>query len=195
MKPKIKTVKTTLVGKIVPSNREDNGKTGRHIEEELKKDGHTVDTTGPVDLVDYGVEVKSRLVSSKSSFTIANMTLDDIEKTDYKNSIIYQKIQSVLLVLHDNITVQKAITYDLSDSYIQSFIEKAYNDSKEFVVKGETPPAKGYGYFEKNKKDNSFRFRIPHKEVIKLRAMSGNGEHFHKHFKSDDNEHDNQAGC
>jgi len=197
MKPRVKKVKTKLVGKSVPNNKDDNGTTGRFIEDELEKEGHIINRSesGP-DLIDYEVEVKSRLIGSKSPWTIGSMTRNHIENTPYEQSLIFEKIQTVLIVAHNNDEVRQADTYPLRDPYIQSRIKEAYEKSRAAIIKGEDGYIRDskYGYFEKIKgRKNQYKFRIPNNIMKNFRMTSATLPGFNKFFKRKDN--DNQAGC
>lgn len=181
--PRVKKVKNTLVGKTVPNNLYDNGATGRFIENELRKDGHHVDTTAIVDLPEYNVEVKSRLDTTKSSVTICSMTFDAIKKTSYKKSKVYQKTQRILVVNHNNSNVTKTSTYDFTDPYIQEKIRNSYNYSRSQLVKTGKISTKGYGYFDPIKNSNSYKFRISNKGFAGLKTMSNNSQTFNKLFE------------
>ena len=182
-KVKVTKIKTNIVDEHVPDMTVDNGEAGRHIETLLAKEGFRVDTAGPVDLIDYNTEVKSRLETSKASFTIGSMNVEDIKNTDYKNSPIYQKIQTVLIVTHDNKTVKKTETYDLTDPYIQDKIKEAYDYSKQQLINKEKISTKGYGYFEQIHDTDSYKFRISNSAIKKLFTMSGNSKPFNRLFE------------
>ena len=192
MKPRVKKVKTKLVGKSVPHNKDDNGTTGRFIEDELEKEGHIIDRSESVpDLIDYEVEVKSRLIGSKSPWTIGSMNRATIENTPYEESLVYKKIQNVLIVDHNNEEVRQADTYPLYDTFIQDKIKEAYEKSRKIIIQGGDGYVRDskYGYFEKIKgRKNQFKFRIPDNIMKDFKMASAVTPKFNEFFKRKNND-------
>jgi hypothetical protein len=163
VKVKIKTLKTSLVGKTLTGIT--GSERGHEVENIMIRDGFPVDaySKGP-DIQAIGVEIKHRDIDSSSPHTVGSMTIDYIMATDYKNTYIAQKLQQQLRVKVKDNVVQSADVYDFSSSTIQDLIEQSYEAGRQLIINGARNNyiAGGkFGYFEqKSGSINSYSFRL-----------------------------------
>lgn len=201
-KPRLAKINTTgLIGHLLPLRTKENSAiVGNYIDNlvRLWVGASTNNTTG-VDLEEYGIEVKSQDIHSPGSWTVGNMTFDALISTNYIDSSLYQKLQSLFLVKYDNDLCQitDATLCYLDSDEIQSIIEKGYETARreaiayqlnfkstvqnnlfvygdELLQFNNSQQFKGtLGYlFEYTNSGNSFKFRISHKEMKKITKLS-----------------------
>lgn len=187
---KTKSFKHTLVGVQIPCSRKDinTGKIGLAIEDMIESMGIKVNRGVGLDLIDYGVEVKSRCVDSETFITIATMQKDYIINTPYKDSIAYKKLQQVRIVDYrfDPINNVAIITadkvYDWSDPRLQHDFEKKYQRGRKDLTEGFKPS----GCWElKTGTKSSYIFKVYAKEWIKLKNRLDNLNNYDDIFEKD----------
>lgn len=175
MKVKIFKPAQKLIGQVVPTNH--HGHAGRYVEYLLETIGVKVNRGHGPDFIDYGLELKTRCVDATSAQTVADMSLEEILNTSYKDSHVFKKFQQQLRVyIKDNVIIS-ADVYDFSHSSVQELIEQAYEhaqsqlrqckDLDRTIYKGY------YGFFEKvdpNRK--TFSFRLSKSDMKKLESMA-----------------------
>jgi len=177
MKAKIKSLKTSLVGKTVPDSA--CGHAGRKVEDILIQDGFHLDRKGTIDIPGLNVEVKSRDVDATSAQTVGRMSLDEIIRTDYRSSDVFKKIQTQFRVkIRDNVVVSADIV-DFSWDYIQDKLEKSYEAARLKIINGDKANyIRGgrFGLFERSKKDAKlglpYQFRLSDGAMKKLEKMA-----------------------
>ena len=178
MKVKVFKPAQLLIGQTVPTNQ--NGHAGRYVENLIETMGVLVNRGHGPEFVDYGLELKTRDINAISAQTIADMSVDEIINTPYKNSHVFKKFQQQLRVyIKDNVIVS-ADVYDFSPLFIQDLIEKAYNHAQQQLrlcrSLDRTTCQGGYhGYFERvdpDRKTLSFRLSKSHMESLESMAKS-----------------------
>ena len=179
---KLKSVKTTLVGKKVPTRFD--GHAGRAIEHMLEADGFIINRRAVKDNPYF--EVKSRDLDATSAQTIGSMTLDSIKITAYKDSPIYEKTQQQLRVKTQHNVIVSTELYDFSGWNTQSVLEQAYELARQRIINGDCNNyiyGGKFGYFERTNKDtNLWEFRLNDGAFRKLEAMSKSN--FNKLFEA-----------
>ncbi len=174
-KIKTKTFKNTLVGIEIPCTKTDinTGKVGTTIEDLIEDTGIKVNRYDGIDLIDYGVEVKSRCSYANTFITVATMHRDYIINTPYKDSIVFKKLQQVRIVDYDfDEIAKKAIitddkVYDWSDAALQHFFEENYEKGRSALIKGRKPRRR---WELKTGTKNSFIFKIYATDWEKMKA-------------------------
>jgi hypothetical protein len=173
---KIKSLNTNLKGNIVSSNQ---AVAGRQIEGMLRENGFPIQNGPGPDLKindDTAVEVKSRDLNATSPHSIGGMTLDDIKKTNWEDSIPCSKCQQQLRVKHRDGVITEDIMYDLSGEHCQSKLKGAYETARQKIIAGDTRDyisGTEWGYFERtNKESNTWVFRISHNQMKKLEGLA-----------------------
>jgi homoserine dehydrogenase len=176
---RIKKLKITdhLIGVKLPTNID--GHAGRAIENILEGAGLKVNRGLGPDLIDYGIEVKTRKKSATSAQTITSMSVNDIIKTPYKDSNVYKKFQQQLRIkTDDNNYITEAELFDFDQTQIQELIETAYENGRMILTQnkniGYTPYTGYWGYFEQTKKDreNTYDFRVSNSDMESLERMA-----------------------
>jgi len=178
MKAKIKSLKTTLVGKTVPDSA--CGHAGRAVEDILIQDRFQLDRKGTVDIPGLDVEVKSRDVDATSAQTVGRMSLAEIKVTDYASSNVWKKIQTQFRVkIKDNVIVSAEIV-DFSWNIIQDKLEKSYEAARLKIINGDKANyIRGgrFGIFERSNKDAKlglpYQFRLADGAMKQLERMAG----------------------
>jgi len=179
---KIKLV-DQLIGKTLPTNQ--NGHAGRMVEHLLEDLGLTINRGHGCDLELLGVEVKTRDIDATSPQTIADMRPDEIIKTQYRDSHVYEKFQQQLRIYtKDNIIISADI-FDFSKPSIQELVEEAYNHAREQIRVNpdliRTEYTGFYGYFERTEHKTGLSFRLSSADMTTLENMSQST--FHQIFE------------
>jgi homoserine dehydrogenase len=178
-KAKVKKLKVSdhLIGIQLPTNTD--GHAGRAIEDILEAAGLKVNRGLGPDLIDYGIEVKTRKKSATSAQTITSMSVDTIIKTPYKDSNVYKKFQQQFRVkTDDNNVIIEAGLFDFDQPQIQELIEAAYEHGRKILSQnkniGYTPYTGFWGYFEQTKKDRDsvYDFRLSNSDMESLERMA-----------------------
>lgn len=184
-----------LLGKFVPNKA--NGAAGRKVEQYIKELGVPFNQGFGEDIVFCGWEVRTREIGSQSAITFASITLDNIIKTEYKNSNVYRKMKKILFISTQNNVIVKIDLHDLTPTHIQEKIEESYNRGKEQIIEFENndpllhllrkkEPGKrehylhqtsykkpNNGYFENsNERPNTYKFRMTENGYLDLVASS-----------------------
>jgi hypothetical protein len=174
MKAKVTKLKTNLVGMTVPDST--NGHAGRFVESEIIREGFDVDTKGTVDIPGLDIEVKTRDINAISAQTVGSMTPENIKKTPYRESSVYEKIQRQFRVYIRDNTIIDAKVVDFSWDIIQQKIEQSYELARQRIIDGldDNYISGGpYGYFERTVKgSSSYDFRLRDTAMKKLESMA-----------------------
>ena len=202
-KPRITKYAPTLVGREVPFRpRKNSAITGNYIDILVKNwAGVSTGATSGVDLIIFGVEVKSKDILGDSEWTIGSMTFNDIIGTPYRDSALYQKLQALFLVEYNNnfcrITIANLFYMDNDET--QTILEAGYEAARHEMISHQLrlknqlitigsqplhnykqyariPGTPGFG-FERCKSTNSFNFRITSvamKNLVKLAVANNN---------------------
>jgi hypothetical protein len=144
-KPKLTKFKKTLNNTIIPATQtHDHGAVGKTVEEILKKQGLPIDSAAVgADVEAFDLEVKTRKKGSSAPVSIGSTSVDKIDKTDYQNSPIKGKLQTIRWVeyrediFEDTSTsvVNDDFTLDFSDPKIQEELETRYNYGLDEISK------------------------------------------------------------
>lgn len=190
-----------LNGIQIPARtKENSGATGLFVDNLVRVvAGSSTHETSGVDLVQFGIEVKSQDISTSSNWTIGTMTFEDIINTEYVNSSIYTKLQALLLVRYHNdlrVIVDSTLHY-LDNDEVQTLIEAGYETARkeaialnmhfhqsqaqrlfvfgdqkiEFTGSQQFKGTPGY-CFEYNNTGTSFKFRISNREMKKITSIA-----------------------
>jgi len=188
MKTKVKKLKflNQLIGIKLPTNID--GHAGRAIENILENTGIKINRGLGPDMIDYGIEIKTRKKSATSAQTMAAMTDDHIINNSYRDSNLFKKFQQQLRIkTNDDNVIVEAELYDFDQPQIQELIEAAYEHGRAMIIQnkhiGYTPYVGYWGYFEQTKKDreNWYDFRISDPDMEKLERMAKST--FKDHFE------------
>lgn len=166
-----------LIGQVIPEERRHD--VGRYAEDFLEEHGVPINRKHGPDIVNLGVEIKTRNVDATSPQTVADMNVDDIINTDYEHSHVFKKFQQQLRIYHKDNIVVSADIYDFSPLYIQELIKNAYEHARHQLkldpTLDRTTSTGHYGYFERtdeNKKSMSFRLNKGDMAVLEQMANS-----------------------
>lgn len=171
---KLKSV-DQLIGTKLPTNQ--NGHAGRAAEDLLEQLGFSINRGHGPDIIQLGVEVKTRDVDATSPQTIADMHPDDIMTTPYRQSHVFEKFQQQLRIYTRDDIIISAEIYDFSMPAIQTLIEDAYEHARKQITANvllERTEYKGYyGYFERaSKKRKTLSFRLSKDDMASLEGMA-----------------------
>lgn len=175
-KPKVKTFKLAkhLIGVTVPTYKD--GHAGRYVEDLIESMGVKINRGEGCDILDYGLEVKTRDLDATSAQTVCKMHPNDIKSTAYKDSKVFKKFQQQLRVKTKENKIVSAEVYDFSPLQIQELIEEAYGIAQEKMLNGSYDDyisGTHWGYFERTTKDRpEYDFRIAAGAMEELEAMA-----------------------
>jgi hypothetical protein len=163
------------------------GNNGRHFEREFSK-AYYVNTGKGKDLPNEDIEIKSRKNGSSSYHSVGTMTIEDIIKTPYEQSIIYEKFQRQVRVHYDNTRriVTNSRVYDFTDPLIQDKVKEAYEKARQVFIdgyEGDWVRKSNWGLFERKRGYNSYTFRIPDKAMREFETISSNSRTFKNLFE------------
>lgn len=185
---KTKAFKHSLVGVTIHCTRRDinTGKVGHWIEDLIESFGIKINRYEGVDLIDYGVEVKSRCQTSTTFITVATMNRDYIINTPYKDSVACKKLQQVRIVdyVFDEVnglaTIVSDKVYDWSQPELQYVFEQKYERGRHDLAQG----FKASGWWElKTDTKNSFIFKIYDTQWEKLKNCCDTKNTFYDIFQ------------
>jgi hypothetical protein len=175
VKAKIKTLKTSLVGRTLTGVN--GSERGHEVERIMINDGFPVDVhaKGP-DIRSIGVEIKNRDIDSASPHTVGSMTIDYIIATCYPDTYIAEKLQQQLRVKVKDNVVQSADVYDFSSKTIQNLIKQSYEAGRQLIINGDRHSyisGGKFGYFEqKTGSVNSYSFRLSNYAMKAIERIS-----------------------
>lgn len=184
-KPRITKYAPTLVGQTIPYRTKENTSiTGNYIDQLVKTwAGVSTGLNTIVDLMIYGIEIKSKDIITNSDWSIGSMRLVDIINTPYEQSSVYQKLQALFLVEYNNdlCSITSANLYYLDNDDAQSLIKAGYEAARqELIAIGINTTRKAYerikgtpGFaFERMESGTSFNFRITGYAMQKLVSVA-----------------------
>lgn len=128
MKPKIVSINTgNLKDKIlIPGST-----AGYQVQEHLEDRGWELNHGEGPDLISSGIEVKTRKKSSKSAHTIGSMTIENIVKSSYPDTNIFNKFQKQFRVVYDDYgQILNEKLFDFTDPIIQEEMSKSWELNK-----------------------------------------------------------------
>lgn len=182
---KVTKFKNTLNDVVIPATQKhDDGFVGKTVEKILKKQGLPIDSTnvGP-DIEEFGIEVKTHRRGSNADVTIGSITVDEMAITNYSNSVIKDKLQTIRWVEHkldvfvdtNTSVVKEDLVLDFNDPVIQNELEYHYNASiNDIVANNHTFKVNTRAGWWEKKTENSWAFRVPYsywkKYVIRSRT-------------------------
>lgn len=196
-KTKVTKFKNTLNTTVIPATQEfDDGFVGKVIEGILRSQGLPIDSAnaGP-DIEEFGLEIKTHRKGSKADVSIGSMTVSDIATTNYHNSVIKEKLQTIRWVEHevDQFTnantsiVKEDLVLDFDDPVIQDEFEFHYNKTiNEITTNNDKYKInKRVGWWEK-KTENSWAFRVPISRWKKYVKRSRTRKAFNEMFSDEE---------
>jgi hypothetical protein len=197
-KAKVTKFKGSLKNTILPVKQtQDNGLVGKVLEDLLRSKGLGIDskTAGP-DVAEFDLEVKSRRKGSNAELSVGTISVDQIVKHDFQNSILKDKVKTVLYVVYDENSpfvdpncsvVDSDAVLDLTHERIQKEIEKHYNISRHEIVTNNDSYKIGsrVGWWEK-KKPTMWAFRIPFANWKRYVTYNQTNDSFNQMFSSAD---------
>lgn len=128
------------------------------------------------DFPQYGGELKTKNIRSRSANVVGTMNRTAIINTPYELSPIHDKIQRQLRLKVDNGVIISDDIFDFTPECIQDLIKEAYQTG-QVLLNTEDPPdyvyCTRYGYFEKRRgSKDSYMFRINVKPMTELENLS-----------------------
>lgn len=175
-------LKKTLIGTPIPNHIPvGDGAMGRYFEDLLEELGAKINRGHGPDLMEFGVELKSRFVEATSAQSICSMTLEDIKTTPYRLSSVYEKFKYQRRIKYNRAFVVDDAIYNFNQEHIQTLIEDAYEAARLKIINGDESNyirgnvyGKTWGYFEKviSSDTPSRDFRIPHSRMEDLEKMA-----------------------
>ena len=162
------------VGDKIPMTQY-NGNVGRWIEDRLEDLGYVINRGYGPDLLQMGVEIKSRLESSTSGHTMAAMHPDDIVDTEWEDSNIFAKSQIQYRVYYDDDSVVTcAEIFNFTDPGIQALLKNSYNKGRKLLANTDKNYNRGedcIAYFE-GQANGYYQFRVTPAGMKRIEKMS-----------------------
>jgi hypothetical protein len=151
--PNFKVIKLNIDLSDLELPDQDGGNIGRLIEDELERQGFTINRQKGVDIPGLGVEVKTRKMGSDSPHTVASMTVEDIKNTPYNKSPVKEKFTRQFRVTYDDVNhvIVEARIYNFDDEHTQKLMDTSYETARAKVIAGDDSTYIGgkYGHFQK----------------------------------------------
>lgn len=125
-----------LKGLHIPQRSATNtGYVGTFLDNYIKTQLNISNINSVVDLERYGIEVKSKDISTNTDWSIGSMTLEDILTTPYQVSSVYRKLQALLLIDTDDVfqIVKDIGLYYFDFDEVQILLEDSYNDVRSQI--------------------------------------------------------------
>jgi hypothetical protein len=175
---RVKLIKNNIaVGTTIPKFTQDH-EAGNWVDREMQNKGHIVDTSGVVDMPEYGIDNKSRKYGSKASWTIGSMTIEDIIATpDWEDTRFYKKCKNQNQVKYntDFMEVVDVSVLDMDIDLIQQNLKQDYIDLRQCVVEGNrSKEIKAcWAVFDGYNHSNSYRMRITNTAMQMIKNISG----------------------
>jgi hypothetical protein len=169
-------IRKNLLGVELETNI--NGNAGRDFENKLENLGYYVNRSFGIDLPMLGWEVKTRKESAISAQTITSMHPDDIVKTPYMMSPVYEKFKKQLRVYtNDGDIIIKIDVFDFDKDIIQTPVKASYENARKILISNRNInyiPYKGLSvYFEKTRHDRpELDIRLSTSTMQKFESMS-----------------------
>ena len=165
-----------LIGIKLPTNLD--GHAGREVERILEDMGVPINRGAGPDILQFGLEIKTRKLSATSAQTVTAMHPEDIISTAYFDSPVYKKIQQQLRIYtNDDNVIVRAEVFNFDQPQIQELLESAYEHGRKIIAAnpniGYTPYSKQWGFFEQTKKDRpEYDFRVTNTMMEGLEGMA-----------------------
>ena len=187
---RVKIIKNNIaVGTAIPTWHQDH-EAGQWADKKLAEHGHVIDTTGVIDLPQYGVDNKTRSVTSKANHTVGSMTINNIINTpNWKDTRFYQKSKNQNRIMYNKTFMEVSNVYllDMDITEIQEKLSEAYDDLRNSLVHGnrskEIKSANGWAVLDGYGHENSYRFRITNSAMKKIESLSATRDTREQHFE------------
>jgi hypothetical protein len=187
---RVKIIKDNIVvGSSIPTWTQDH-EAGQWVDQEMRSKGHVVDTTGAVDMPEYGIDNKSRNVKSKAAWTIGSMTIENIIATpSWEDTRFYKKCKNQNQVKYntDFMEISSVHLLDMEIDDVQLALSSAYDDVRSRLIQGDRSKEikssngwvilDGYGHL------NSYRFRIRDSAMKQIESLSATRDTRKQHFE------------
>jgi hypothetical protein len=175
---RVKLIKNNIaVGSPIPKFTQDH-EAGNWVDREMQSKGHTVDTSGVVDMPEYGIDNKSRKYGSKASWTIGSMTIEDIIATpNWEDTRFYKKCKNQNQIKYntDFMEIVDVSVLDMDIDLIQQNLKQDYIDLRQCVVEGDRSKEikSRWTVFDGYSHSNSYRMRITNTAMQMIKNISG----------------------
>jgi hypothetical protein len=171
--PNFKVIKLNIDLSDLDLPSQYGGNVGRLIEDELERQGFTINRQQGVDIPGLGVEVKTRKLGSDSPHTVASMTVADIVNTPYNKSPVKEKFTRQFRVTYDDVNhnIVEARIYDFDDEHTQRLNGASYEDARAKIIAGDrsTYISGDHGHFQKVPgTEDSYTYRINNSAMKKF---------------------------
>lgn len=146
---------------IPPRSMVHHGAVGNYIDQLIKTHlRNPFHANTVVDLIKFGIEIKSKDIDTNTSWSIGSMTIADIVNTPYVNSSIYAKMQALLLVTTNHkfgsITDTMLVYLDMDE--VQVPLEQTYESlRKQLTVKWNAYQAKVKAHLDKGELAEAYK--------------------------------------
>jgi hypothetical protein len=175
---RVKLIKNNIaVGSPIPKFTQDH-EAGNWVDREMQSKGHIVDTSGVVDMPEYGIDNKSRKYGSKASWTIGSMTIEDIIATpNWEDTRFYKKCKNQNQIKYntDFMEIVDVSVLDMDIDLIQQNLKQDYIDLRQCVVEGDRSKEikSRWTVFDGYSHSNSYRMRITNTAMQMIKNISG----------------------
>lgn len=186
----MKTIENGIKPGTEVPERQRHGNIGRWAEDQLRSNGYDINNGAGCDIPEMGIEVKTRKVESTSPHSIASMTIEDIIRTPYEDSIVCEKFQSQYRILYsdEGQVVLSDEVYNFSESYIQDRIREGYEGCRREISAIESggyyPHYIKHGWVQVEIKYGSYQFRIPNGAMKKIEKIAETSDIFNNLFET-----------
>jgi hypothetical protein len=164
---------------VLPAqSKTDSGAVGRFIDSYLKNQLNITDVSSTVDLEAYGIELKTKDVSTRTDWSIGSMTLEDILTNPYQTSSVYKKLQALLLVdTNDNFRCVTSIgLYYFDIDEVQLLLEESYESARKQLQNEVTKHAQWVASQIANGNTNAILSKVKFKDYVKFHGKYGKFE-------------------
>jgi hypothetical protein len=181
------------VGDEIPMKQE-YGNIGRHMEGELVRFGHKINTGKGVDFLEYFLELKTRNEDSTSGHTVGSASVSDIIQYGWQSgNNIFDKVQVQYRIYFkvnqftDKTIITRCQLYDFRDEYIQSKLKESWDYCRGvFRRYADTDNIGNYirkenswAYMERRPDGNyQFRIGVPHMVMMEDIANTNSSKLF-----------------
>lgn len=168
-KQRFKKINTGLMGRQFSTN---SAIRGQQVHKEVAILDPLMNTGKGADFNYYGVEVKSKDITSNSPWTVTSATAKSIISTEFDESTMKEKLQQWLVIsLRDGVVINEQC-YDFRHPAIQRKFANAYNTFRNALINNEIGNSRfmkvELGQFEFDENKGNWSYRIPVSEMTKL---------------------------
>jgi hypothetical protein len=188
--PRVSVIKDNLEkGTRIPKASNDCT-VGIWADNEMSKKGHFIDSSGTVDLPEYGIDNKTRKKGSKANHTVGSWLKENILKTNvWEETPFYHKSKNQNQIEWDPdfLEISKVKIVDMEIDVIQEKLRTGYEECREEMINGncskEIKSKNGWVVFDGYNNSKSYRMRITDKAMKQIHNISGARDTFNQHFE------------